>query len=325
VVRSAGVCTLYVNGAAVTTVANTSNYSVGQSYLSSYKGASGWPVGTVLPVRIFNRALTAAEVLALYERAAPDIGDYRTAFASWATTPATLPGSSGNVHWWQAAASKWVRPGQRFRVTATWDGGGTETLRLAYHTSNQPVIADTTWTSGTAQEIVLGVTGFNVNDIYFTKASAGDLTNFTATIEPIGLLLAPEVNALGVGPQWRDASGAGAHIALPGDGVIGGVSWSLPGGANGDFGETRTASGYALGRDAVVIPEGYRIARIWCSGNGTFSLGNAAAGTEIVNAFTATATTQLATLAAYVTASRKLYLTLGTATTVTYSVHLERI
>jgi hypothetical protein len=138
------------------------------------------------------------------------------------------------------------------------------------------------------------------------------------------LLLAPEHAAAGAGPQWRDVSGNGSHLNLPTDGTTG-AAWALLSGAHADFGETRIASGYALGRDAVVIPVGYRIARIWCSGNGTFSIGNAASGTEIVNAFTATPTTQPATLAGYVTTSRKLYLTLGTATSVSYTVHLERI
>lgn len=176
-------------------------------------------------------------------------------------------------------------------------------------------------TAGTTDFTLIGAANSTVG----TEFVATGVGTGTGAATALGLVFGPEANAAGAGPQHRDASGNAAHVNLPGDGITGGVTWAVPGGAACDFGETRTASGFSLGRDAVVIPPGYRIARIWCSGNGTFSIGNAASGTEIVNGFTATATTQPATLAAFVTTSRKLYLTLGTATTVTYTVHLERI
>jgi hypothetical protein len=208
--------------------------------------------------------------------------------------------------------------GKRYRVsfTLTLNSGVAPFVNVGGGT---PVLS----TNGANTIEFSAVVNTNTLQFYNAEADASNYSVADVVFVPLGLLLDNDYS--GVGPQARPRPGTSGVIDLPGDGATGGVSWSCPGGASGDFGETKTASGYSLGRDAVVIPEGYRIARIWVSGNGTFSIGNAASGTEVVNAFTATSTTQPATLAAYTTTSRKLYITLGTATSLTYAVHLERI
>lgn len=348
-VRSSGTATLYRDTVADGSGADATNYASGITDVGSLAGGSAFWNG-FLRVLIYNRALSAAEVLALYESGAPAAADYPAAIAgtnlSTATFDATLWGSSFSAftgasatgfHAERAAAGGddnvataafAVKKGDVIRcVFDLTNSADLPSIYLGETTSGAAMSAVTATTAGTAQIFDLTATAAGTVRVafYTGNALAANYTVANFTAKPLGLLCATESNGSGVGPQVRDVSGNAAHINLPGDGVSGGVTHALPGGSHGDFGETRTASGYALGRDAVVIPEGYRIARIWCTGDGTFSIGNAAAGTEVVNAFTATGTVQPATLAAYTTSSRKLYLTLGTANTVTYAVHLERV
>jgi hypothetical protein len=308
--------------------------------------ATSFFAGSIRGLWSYNYAITDDQVAALFRDGAPaavDRGGSMTAIisntfdnesAGWSNLGsagsitnqagfATFSSTNGDIRVQTSAGL--ISVNKRFRIAFEYRAATAGDITVnQYYTvlATAAVIGDNTWRQALVEFTqVSGAYGANIGLI----RNAGDFDVRNLSIIPLGTLLQLDANQPGAGPQWRDVSGNNAHLALPGDGVNGGVQWALPGGTAGDFGETRTASGYALGRDAVVIPEGYRIARIWCSGDGTFSLGNAAAGTEIINDFTATSTSQPATLAAYVTASRKLYLTLGTATTVTYAVHLERI
>lgn len=348
--RSGTTGTWYVNGIAAGTGTDASDYTgaineiAGSGYFGTYFS------GAIMAF-IFNRALTAADVLAVYEQGVPGVMDYASATNDAGTTVyaggnivngdnSTFASDTG---WWTKGVGAAISGGKlvlttvadgiaaisrsavlvkgvKYRFTYTISGYSAGAVRIAIGGTNGVERS----ANGTyIEDVVCG--SANTNLYPFVTVGATTLDVDDLTVVPVGLLLVPEFNAPGNGPQLRDVSGNLAHINLPGDGVSGGVTWALPGGPASVFGEVRVASGYALGRDAVVVPEGYRIARIWVSGNGTFSIGNAASGTEVVNAFTATSTTQPATLAAYTTATRKLYVTLGTATSLTYVVHLERV
>ena len=141
----------------------------------------------------------------------------------------------------------------------------------------------------------------------------------TGTALAIGLIVCPNWAGYTGGPQVLDVSGNGADLNLPGDGVTGGVVPAIPGATPSPFRATRTSSGYLIG-DQVVIPPGCSV-EVWAKGNGTFSLGDSSGTpTSIVNAQTAPTNLSPITQAGYVTATRKLYLTLGTATSVTVRV-----
>lgn len=347
---ASGTLAIYVNGISVAyteTTAGTppawSDAVNGTAAKVGSMGGASYFVGRLRLIALANRDYSAAEVRALYGTGSLPAADYNRSTVD----PTGIDLITNSDYNFSAITGNWTLAGG-----ATISGGKLNMLAGAEATfAPKPLKAGMTYRysldvdSSTAAKIWFhdgvdyniliantGVTGTHTGTITMVAdgphkllCEAGASTLDNMALLPLGLLVAPEVNAPGTGPQWCDASGNAAAINLPGDGITGGVTWALPGGTAADFGETRTASGYALGRDAVVIPEGYRIARIWCSGDGTFSIGNAASGAEIVNAFTATAITQPATLSAYVTASRKLYVTFGTATTLTYGAHLERI
>jgi len=316
-----------ISGAAAQTSTSTGSLLIGSD-------DSTHTAGTFYAWHLYNRLLTAPEVLSTHLTGAPAASDYPTGGAGVEQTTVTADvGSptvtdihtftfaSGESQSVKTSALTWATAGARYRIKGT-AASVTGTLSVYF-----PGLAIGTITTDGAFSFEGQFASAPASNLLYVSNTSdtgtGAITAFS--VVGLGLLLAPEANAPGAGPQRKDVSGNNAHLNLPGDGVTGGVTHALPGAARCDFGETRVASGYALGRDAVVIPAGYRIARIWCSGNGTFSIGNAASGTEVVNAFTATSTTQPATLAAYTTSSRKLYITLGTATSLTYNVQLERI
>lgn len=340
------VTSLYIDGVLDSSVSDASDYVNPTGIIGRATDDSQWFIGSIVPPVYYNYALSAAQVRELFETgavAAADRGGSMSAVisntfdsesAGWLGVGggvitenvgyATFTSTSADQRV-QTTSGVDIKVGRRYRLTFEYRAASAGDITVRQYTTDLAavtVVGDGTWRAASVEFVqVAGAYGEN---IALTRG-AGDFDIRNLAIIPLGTLAQYEANQPGAGPQWRDVSGNGADINLPGEGVAGGVAWALPGGSAADFGETRTASGYALGRDAVVIPEGYRIARIWCSGDGTFSMGNAAAGTEVVAAFVATSTTQPATLAGYITASRKLYLTLGTATTVTYTVHLERV
>lgn len=335
-VRGAGTGKFGLNSIEEASAADTRDYSVAISEYGS-TGSAGSRWFGFLRIVVYNYALTPAQLSARYENGGPLAEDFNNASSTSLITGDASTFATDNAFWVKGTGTtisagkanftsdsilqktNFLTIGRRYRASFTVSGytSGAVNMNNGGAVVYQSVTANGTYTV----EFTAQVT----STLQFSTGTGITWALDDVTLIPLGAIFAPEANSPGCGPQNRDMSGNAAHLNLPGDGVSGGVTWAVPGAPAGDFGETRTASGFALGRDAVVIPAGYRIARIWCSGNGTFSIGNAASGTEIVNGFTATATTQPATLAAYTTSSRKLYITLGTATTVTYTVHLERV
>ncbi len=345
--RTGGTTTISKNAASIATGADATTIANTISHIGA-NNTGGYAFNGFIRAQIFNTALTATEVRALYEigtlpawcyPANPagtniTVGSFVNyqydtfTGASAAGFTAVETGGQTSFAYRDLTGYK-CKVGDKFLVSfsGALTSGATPTVKL-YNDSGSSVSSPVVVSAGQNKIVLIALVGVSGADnlrLVFDSVGNTSYAISGLTLIPLGAVCAPDANQPGNGPQWRDASGNNAHTNLPGDGISGGVTWSCPGGSSGDFGETRTASGYALGRDAVVLPPGYRIARIWVSGNGTFSIGNAASGTEVVNGFTATADSQPATLAAYTTASRKLYITLGSATTLTYAVHLERI
>jgi hypothetical protein len=339
--RSAGVSSWEINGVAAGSAADTNNYSAPLTTLGALDGNVVASFITVYAFWPYNYALTDAQVAALFRDGQPAAVDRGGSMpplntANWTTSGSgSISGNSSSGFAATCTGSFAVRSsptfaarnGQRFLLTFSASGisGPTPTASLAnigiaYISSLTPI-------SNGANSLVITATANATGNVAaeFTQSAAGTFTISGFSITPLGTLA--QYDFCGAGPQIKDTNGTTppSHINLPDDGTTGGVV-RVPAVLKADsFGATITASGFALGRDAPVIPESFRIARIWVSGNGTFSMGNAASGTEIVNAFTATSTTQPATLAGFVTSSRKLYVTLGTATTLTYNVEISPV
>lgn len=77
-VRASGVGTFYINGVAVGSGTDTRTYSTASTTLGTYGGGTFFS-GSLVPPVTYNRALSAAEVLLLYETGTPDARDYNNA------------------------------------------------------------------------------------------------------------------------------------------------------------------------------------------------------------------------------------------------------
>jgi hypothetical protein len=218
--------TFYVNGVAAGTVTDSNTYGA-LNFIGGNNATSGM-LGTISNFLLENRALSAAEVLALYQSsavAANDICSAGTAlvpatFASgWSTnagsptiaTTATLPDASSiKVTGFLTVGSR------RYRIIVTVNSlsaGSVEYYGLAGWT--QFATAPGTYT---------------IDYVAPASASAAfQATGGTAVLSSpqfyaLGALIAPEPQALGSGLVWRDISGNAANITLPASGV----SWALP-------------------------------------------------------------------------------------------------
>ena len=227
---------IYVNGlASGAVVADTSNYtgtigSVGQNYDGSQK-FSGF-----LAVNIYNRALSASEVVALYEAGAPAGADYNSAsntslltgansdFSSagnWNVTGSTtISGGKLNLSTGDAAwnALALLSKGKRYRLTITVDSI-TAGIVEYYNGSSYVTFAST---AGTYTVEFTCAATFSPG--LHLRSSGGNAVLDTALYYPLGLLLAPDAAQAGGGLTWYDTSGNAANITLPASGV----SWNVP-------------------------------------------------------------------------------------------------
>jgi hypothetical protein len=242
ITRASGLLKYSINGAALSAgVANTTNQSTALNILGSNSGNNLMFNGTLRLLAIENRALSAAEVLALYQSGAVASGDFNlvtndsgtavgasntslvtganSTFASnsgWWTlgggTPPTISGGVANFTNGSSVLQRdnFLKIGSRYTLTVgTITGGG------FYFNGGVPA---TSLTAG----VPVTFTATQVLIQFFTGGGAGTIDN--VTIVPIGALVAPEPQALGSGLVWRDVSGNAANITLPASGV----SWALP-------------------------------------------------------------------------------------------------
>lgn len=335
-VRSSGLTTMRFNGAVVAgPTADATNYSGVLGYIGG--SASGtFFTGTLRLLGIENRALSAAEVLAVYQTGTFPASDFGQGVNDSGTTVyagasminganSTFASDSG---WWTMTGGTNIAAGvANFVASSTLSRAGILTIGKRYRAAFTLTASGGTFkvqdgathfltgltTGSQSFEFVSGGTTFGISSV----GATGTIDNLTIT--PLGLFVAPDWAGYTGGPQVIDVSGNGADTNLPGDGVTGGVVPTLHGATPSPFRYTRTSSGYLIA-DQLTIPPGCSV-EIWAKGNGTFSLGDSS-GTpaSIVNAQTAPTNLSPIAQAGYVTATRKLYLTLGSATSVTVRV-----
>jgi hypothetical protein len=264
--------------------------------------------GVIGPVYPLSRALTAAEVLALYQNGAPAAGDYRdpaqpfdtslvtsnnSNFAGaggWSGSGVTVSGGQMTVTGYALLYSAGVIKGKRYRMvmdvvsnptTIIFDDGGSS----RYSTI--------TGTGSTTVDFLCGNSG--LVELFPTAGGTMVIDNFT--IYPIGLLCAPESNAPGNGLVWNDLSGNGAHILLPHvSGKMTGVTWALPGGGRNSVSGTTNTLGnqqiFGAGSvvfDAVGGNPTCRIARVFArarTGTPSVTLGYTSGGNQYATATT---------------------------------------
>lgn len=290
-VRSGTTATYYLDGVSVATSPDAQDYTTGSQGLGGINGTAF--NGGLSLLGIYNRALSATEVSALYREGAPAAADYNAAsntalagsdLSTWtAAGTASIVSGTATV----GVATNWVykasilQTGKRYRIVATTVTGSIklydENISLA---SGVPVEFTATNGAGT---------------LILHSASTGTVAG--VSVYPVGLLCAPESNAPGNGLVWNDQSGNGAHILLPHvSGKMTGVTWALPGGGRNSVGGTTNTLGnqqiFGAGCvvfDAVGGNPTCRIARVFArarTGTPSVTLGYSSGGNQYATATT---------------------------------------
>ena len=253
-VRSGSTLSVYINGVSAayteTTGGTVPAWSDTVNGAFCFVGSSGGDrplTGTIFGPYIYNRALSASEVVSLFEAGVPKAGDYNTASntAVYSTdfststgwnlgTGTTISGgklnfSTGNYA--QAPVSTACITGKRYRITGTVVL--TSGANLAYFDGvNYQTITNSSgsfsfeFTAAAASPY-----GLYLNSYGGTGATLDDFAFYN-----VGLLLAPDAGQAGGGLAWYDTSGNAANITLPASGV----SWNVPS-------SQKTASGWTFG------------------------------------------------------------------------------
>jgi len=246
--RSSGSNQFYINGVAIgSAISNSADYTVATTQIGNVASNYPW-VGGLSPL-MHNRALSAAEVLALYQSSAPAGADYNGVLSNvnllTAGGPWTNYSSSFNVAFASADGSTvsgtsstgigyvytpiTFTAGSRYRVTGTATGVTGATL---YVSTTAPILSSPQQGIGT---IPLGTSAIDFSWVETTGGSRSFVVNTISAIATSfaltnlrvwkdGLLLAPDSAQAGGGLTWYDTSGNAANITLPATGV----SWSLP-------------------------------------------------------------------------------------------------
>ena len=245
VTRSGTTLTMYYDGVSVASTTNSDNLGA-WNYIGARNDGAQVFAGS-LSVQIYNRALSAAEVVALYEAGVPAGADYNTASNTSVVTGFTNGGVSGsNTYGTYSGASA-----TGFTAATTGATGRSISNAFSIVTGNRYRLSFTlTLNSGSAPAFVYltngvvdaagsatpaAVAGSNVIDftatattassvLEFVSTAAGNFAVSSLTLTRIGLLLAPDAGQAGGGLTWYDTSGNAANITLPASGV----TWNVP-------------------------------------------------------------------------------------------------
>ena len=241
-----------INGVEESAITDNRNYTVASGIWAGSSATTNDPwLGGISGPYVYNRALSAAEVVALYEAGVPAGADYNTAtntsqtsgtFAL-ATGSGTVTGASatgftasitGNSFGVVSAATarSGITVGSKFLVTfsATLTSGDTPKVYLANTATagnTTGVTASVNVSSGSNSIVLTGSSNVSTTlYLNFQPPATGSASYAISsiTITPLGLLLAPDAGQAGGGLTWYDTSGNAANITLPASGV----SWNVP-------------------------------------------------------------------------------------------------
>ena len=255
-VRSGSTGTFYIDGVAAGTATDSQNYTVATSFYGAINPITQDPLrGTLLAPYAYNRALTAAEVVSLYESGVPAGADYNNASntsiipasdstfdnaigGNWKVALGSPTISGGKLTVPDGAATYFYMPastlgrtfsaGQKVRFTVTVDSITAGNARY-YNGSAYVNFASA---SGT---YTVEFTMLAASHLYLS-ASGGQAVFDGYYAYALGLLLAPDAAQAGGGLTWYDTSGNAANITLPASGV----SWNVPT-------SSKTATGWTFG------------------------------------------------------------------------------
>jgi len=233
--RTGGTTTLYANGISVGSGADTQNITSSINRLGGRSNSTNILNGALIPL-IYNRAMSAAEVVALYEAGVPAGSDYNTASNTSVLTGAnsdfssagnwvvsggtTISGGKLNLSNLAVAYNPLAKltQGLRYKLTITIDSITAGSVQY-YDGVNWNTIATTAGTY-TVEFTCAGTYAAGLH----LRTNGGNAVLDTALYYQLGLLLAPDAGQAGNGLTWYDTSGNAANITLPASGV----TWNVP-------------------------------------------------------------------------------------------------
>jgi hypothetical protein len=267
--KSGSTGTFYINGVAAGTVTDALTY--GSAIGVGGTNATSGMLGAILAPVLYNRALSAAEVLSLYEAGAPAQADYPAQFAG----TALLTGNNSNFAtgvgtWQQVNGAAIAASGGVLNVTGSsaYIGAGTENGLVRLGARYRLTFTSASYTGTVANVMVFlqngdtfGAYPAGTHTVEFTatvtsyvgfSATGGTSGTFTldnVTLVPLGVTLAPDANQPGGGLAWYDTSGNNATITLPASGV----NWNVR--TSGKIAQNFTVGNSAVAADYTVMAE----------------------------------------------------------------------
>ena len=293
---------IYRNGTVVGTITDPTAYT---GVTTAIGGATGhFFTGTISQPLIYNRALTAAEAVALYQDGRPKVADLNSASnTNLITQPTRNSAFSAGATDWISGNGATISTAGEVVITPTY----TSIVQLPYTNFTAAVgrkmrveVTVTSFSAGADVAKIRGtllggadvsITGngkFTVPDFICTSATSalqilnltgtgsGSNTTFTITDVTIiysGLLLCPDSAQPGRGATWYATPGTSANVTL---GT--GVSWALPSTSTISLG-TVAANQATIAGDA----SGNLTATTAAGGVFAFNVGTAASGTFKLN------------------------------------------
>jgi hypothetical protein len=258
--RSGTTLTCYANGVSVGTTTDSNNYN-GSAFtlFAADSGGSAALVGMGIVEGVYNRALSAAEVVSLYQSGTPTQADYGIPGAVPASNTGLVGDAFTNFQYdtFTGASTTGFTAvetgGQGCQANTIKSSSGTF-LGIAAVGTRYLVTFTATLTSGSAPAIALGkvnvgtasasvvvTNGANshilTSTLAFTAEFGGDsgAVSFASvgntsyaisgfSVKRLGVTLVPDANQPGGGIYWYDASGNNSKLTLPATGV----SWNVP-------------------------------------------------------------------------------------------------
>ena len=228
---------------------------------------NSYPFVGYLSLLIYNRALSASEVVSLFEAGVPAGADYGASGVPASNTSIVTGANSdfsSDTGYWSKSGGASITGGK-----LVFAGGANSYISrgslLTVGKKYRITLTISGYTSGNISYYDgVGISSFpNSNGTYSVEVTAagttfyllGSGTNAVMSVDdlfiyPIGLLLAPDAAQAGGGLAWYDTSGNAANITLPASGV----SWNVPSSQKTASGWTysgnlnvRSALGYATG------------------------------------------------------------------------------
>jgi hypothetical protein len=301
-VLSGGTGTWYKNGIAAGSDSDAGTYPDAITAIGVEAGTKKFN-GTLIPL-IYNRALSAAEVVSLFEAGVPAAADYNTAsntsivaatFASGWVTNSGSPTIGATLSMPSGASSInntfTLVNGKKIRFTVTVDSISAGDVQ--YYNGDGGGWTNFATAAGTyTVEFSATSTGAN----FGFKASGGTVVLSSPSVFRSGLLLAPDAGQAGSGLTWTDQSGNGAHVVLPESGV----SWNVPSAGPTRVRGTTNTNGNQKLLAATSIRANYQITRVRArsrSGTPSVTIGTTSGGSEIVSSVSLSTTWQNLTIA----------------------------